>query len=111
MSSDEELEDVRKRWVEAGAGSDIGLWWLADDIRQLKTGASEDEVRLETLRALRPLLLQGALRAVSLLPGGAYRPWEGSVDAQLARIDAAWAELGRAPDIGDIVWFLGATGR
>ncbi len=28
-------------------------------------------------------------------------------EEQLARIDAEWAALGRPPDIGDIVWFIG----
>lgn len=102
------LEEVGKRWVDACAGSDVGLWWLADDIRQLRPDASEGEIRQETLRALRPLLSQDSLRAVSLLPGGAYRSWEGSVDEQLARIETEWALLGRPPDIGEIVWFIGA---
>ncbi|PTL82180.1 hypothetical protein [Vitiosangium sp. GDMCC 1.1324] len=107
MNIDKALEDARTSWVKAGADSDIGLWWIADDVRQLKPDASEEEIRRETLRALQPLLSQGLLRAVNLLPGGAYHPWEGSVDEQLARIDSEWARLGRAPDLGDIVWFIG----
>ncbi|HEX8701728.1 MAG TPA: hypothetical protein VF815_23065 [Myxococcaceae bacterium] len=108
MNTTDALEDARKRWVETCASSDVGLWWIADDVRQLKPGASENEIRLETLRALRPLLIQGALRAARLLPGGSYQLWAGSVEEQLARIDAEWAALGRSPDIGDIVWFIGA---
>lgn len=108
MSTSDALEDARKRWVELCASSDVGLWWIADDVRQLRPGASEHEIRVETLRALRPLLDRGLLRAAILLPGGAYQLWEGSVEEQLARIDAQWAALGRPPDIGDIVWFLGA---
>ena len=111
MSIDEELEEVRMRWVKTGAESDIGLWWIADDVRQLNPGSSEDEIRHDTLRALRPLLSKGLLWAVDLLPGGAYRPWAGTVDEQLARIDSEWARLGRAPDIGDIVWFIGPERR
>ncbi len=108
MNSHDALEGARKRWLEASTSSDVGLWWIADDVRQLRPGASEDEIRLETLRALRPLLKQGSLRAVSLLPGGSYQPWEGSAEEQLSMIDAKWAALGRPPDIGDIVWFIGA---
>jgi hypothetical protein len=111
MSIDEELEDARARWAKAAADSDIGLWWIADDIRQLQPGASEEEVRRETLRALRPLLSQGLLRAVNLLPGGTYQAWDGSVDGQLARIELEWARLGRPPDIGDVVWFIGPERR
>ncbi len=108
MNISDALEDARKRWVETCANSDVGLWWIADDVRQLRPGASEDEIRLETLHALRPLLNQGSLRAAKLLPGGSYQPWEGSVEEQLARIDAEWAALGHPPDIGDIVWFIGS---
>jgi glycine/D-amino acid oxidase-like deaminating enzyme len=111
MSINEGMEDARTRWARAGADSDIGLWWIADDIRQLNPGASEEEIRRETLRALRPLLSQGLLRAVNLFPGGVYQPWDGSVEEQLARIGLEWALLGRPPDIGDIVWFIGPERR
>lgn len=111
MSIDEELDEVRMGWVKAGADSDLGLWWIADDLRLLRPEASEDELRHDTLRALRPLLSEGLLQAVDLLPGGTYLPWEGSVDEQLARIDSEWTRLGRAPDIGDIVWFIAPTSR
>jgi hypothetical protein len=107
MNSNDALEDARRRWVETCKSSDVGLWWIADDVRQLRPGAPENEIRLETLRALRPLLNQGKLQAARLLPGGTYQLWEGSVEEQLARIDAEWAALEHPPDIGDIVWFIG----
>jgi hypothetical protein len=108
MNPHDALVDAQRRWVETCVGSDVGLWWIADDVRQLRPGASEEEIRLETLRALRPLLSQGTLRAARLLPGGSYQLWGGTVDEQLARINAEWESLGRSPDIGDIVWFVGA---
>jgi len=107
MSDQQQVEDAQRGWVRDARRSDLGLWWLAADIRELRPGLSENEVRLETLRALRPLLASGALRAVHLLPGGAFELWDGSVEDQLARMDAEWASLGRAPDLGDIVWFIG----
>ncbi len=108
MSYEQDVENVQRGWVRDAMSSDLGLWWLAADIRELRPGAPEDEVRTETLRALRPLLVSGTLRAVHLLPGGAFEPWEGPAEEQLARIDAEWAALGRPPDLGDIVWFIGA---
>jgi hypothetical protein len=108
MSTSDALEDARKRWVETCASSDVGLWWIADDVRQFRPESAENEIRAETLRALHPLLNRGLLRAVRLLPGGSYQLWEGSVEEQLARIDAEWAALGRPPGIGDIAWFIGA---
>lgn len=108
MSDQHKVQDAQRGWVRDASSSDLGLWWLAADIRELRPGAPENEVRLETLRAVRPLLTSGALRAVHLLPGGSFEPWEGSVEEQLARMDAEWAALGRPPDLGDIVWFIGA---
>jgi hypothetical protein len=32
--------------------------------------------------------------------------WNVSPAETLARIDRAWSELGREPDLGDIVWFV-----
>jgi hypothetical protein len=108
MSDPQKVEDAQRGWIRDASSSDLGLWWLAADIRELRPGAPEHEVRLETLRALRPLLARGALRAIHLLPGGAFELWAGSVEEQLARMDAEWAALGRPPDLGDIVWFIGA---
>lgn len=107
MSDSQKVEAAQRGWVRDARSSDLGLWWLAADIRELWPGIPESEVRLETLRALRPLLDSGALRAVHLFPGGKFKAWDGSVEEQLARMDAEWTALGRAPDLGDIVWFIG----
>jgi hypothetical protein len=107
MNLERRLKEATERWIKESSQSDVGLWWIADDVRQLRMGASEEEIRHETLQALRPLLENGQLRAVDLLPGGTYRPWQGSIDEQLDRLDSAWASLGRPPDIGEIVWFIG----
>jgi len=105
--SDGELEDVKRQWVEACQTSDVGLWWVARDVRELMPQASEDDVRRVTLSALRPLLAEGKIRAVSMQPLGKFDVWKGSVDEQLARIDAEWRDLARPPDLGDVVWFIG----
>ena len=98
---------LRKRWVLEGADSDLGLWWVADDVRQcLGADATEDEVRTATLDALRPLLESGRLRAVTLRDGGAFELWSGVVEHQLARVSEGWRAVG-VPGIGDVVWFIG----
>jgi hypothetical protein len=102
-----DFETIRKRWVTEGWESDLGLWWLADDLREVfGDEATEEEVRTATLEALRPLLESGKLRAVTLLEGGKFEAWIGDVDQQLARIGEGWRAVGK-PDIGDIVWFIG----
>ena len=104
-----DFEPIRKRWVREGSESDLGLWWLADDLREvLGPDATEEEVRATTLEALRPLLESGKLRAVTLLEGGTFEVWTGDVDQQLANIAEGWRAVGK-PDIGDVVWFIGRT--
>lgn len=102
-----DFETIRKRWVTEGSESDLGLWWLADDLREiLRDDATEEEVRAATLEALRPLLESGKLRAVTLLEGGKFEVWAGDIDQQLASIDEGWRTVGK-PNIGDVVWFIG----
>jgi hypothetical protein len=80
---------------------------LADDVREaLGPGAAEEEVRIITLQALRPLLESGKLSAVDLLEGGKFEAWPGDVEQQLGRIANEWRTVGK-PNIGDIVWFIG----
>ena len=102
-----DVEALRERWVTEATESDLGLWWLADDVRDcLGDGATENEVRSMTLAALRPLLESGRLRAVALQEGGRFEVWTGDVDGQLARIVDGWRSVGK-PTIGDVIWFIG----
>lgn len=102
-----DFKAIHERWVMEGSKSDLGLWWLADDLREiLGDDAAEEEVRAATLEALRPLLESGKLRAVTLAEGGKFEVWAGDVDQQLASIAEGWRTVGR-PDIGDVVWFIG----
>jgi len=103
-----DYSSLHEEWKEAATGSDIGLSWIAQDVRELLGAVvAPDVVRKETLRALEPLLRAGDLRAVDLLPGGAFKTWDGDVTSQLARIDAEWTALPRPLSLGDIVWFVG----
>lgn len=99
----------QQRWAREAEESDLGLWWLADDIREtLAPAATEREVCRSTLDVLRPLLLSGSLRSVDLLAEGKFALWPGAPEDHLARIEKEWLELGREPEIGEIVWFIGA---
>lgn len=37
--------ELQNEWVATARTSDVGLWWLANDIRELLLGANEAEVR------------------------------------------------------------------
>lgn len=101
------LAALPEQWKRAARESDLGLWWIADDVREiLGERASEEDVRTEVLRLLGPLLRSGDLVAVDLV-STKYRCWGGSVDEQLLRIDSEWRRLDAPPSIADIVWFVG----
>lgn len=102
-----DFDAIRKRWVAEGSESDLGLWWLADDVREvLGRDTTEEEVRTATLEVLRPLLESGQLRAVTLLDDGKFEAWAGNVHQQLEKIVKGWKAVNK-PDIGDVVWFIG----
>ncbi len=106
-SSSPAYDTLRKQWIVEAAESDLGLWWLADDLRELLgDGAAEQQVRSATLEALTPLLESGQLRAVMLGDRGELEIWSGSVADVLARIESGWKKVG-TPNIGDVVWFVG----
>ncbi|MBC8071670.1 MAG: hypothetical protein IAG13_25320 [Deltaproteobacteria bacterium] len=103
------LSRLRDEWKRDGAASDLGLWWLANDVRGVVgETVPEGEVRRLTLEAVRPLLESGDLRAGDMTPDGTFAPWSGPVEELVARISSEWQALGRQPDIGDVVWFVGA---
>lgn len=101
---EKELRRLQKSWKVAASSSDLGLWWLAEDVREVVGGnASEETVRRLTLAALEPLLVTGELRAVTLETGGSFVAWDGTIDEQLRKIEEGWIEVGK-PTIGDVVW-------
>jgi len=103
-----ELGELQRSWCIEAEESDLGLWWLADDVRaKLPDGVSEEEVIERTVAAVRPLLEAGALTAVTLDEFGSYAEWPGTVCEILDRIQTEWRMLQRAPQIGDVVWFIG----
>jgi hypothetical protein len=106
--SNHNLNALRERWVTEASGSDLGLWWLANDVRET-IGAmhTEEQIRDITLELLKPLLDDGSLRVVDVLPDGSFAAWSGESDAQLARIESSWRSLGHKPGLGDVAWFIG----
>lgn len=59
---EKELRRLQKSWKVAASSSDLGLWWLAEDVREVVgSNASEETVRRLTLAALEPLLVTGEL--------------------------------------------------
>ena len=102
------LEELTAEWVNEANESDLGLWWLADDLRDaIGPSASEEAICSTCIELLRPLLASGQLRAVDLLEGGKIEVWPPDTESSLERIRREWLKLGRKPTLGDVVWFIG----
>ena len=101
------LSAVERDLLAEGLEDVVGVWEVIRRVRQECPGLSAEEVRRTTLHTVKQLLDQrlidvgGALRE-----DGTLTPWDVSVEEALARIDAAWTELGREPDVWDIGWLV-----
>src|SRR5688572_26947056 len=104
------IATLQRMWRAEGEGSELGLWWIAEDVRQAFPGIDDATVRSITTRALRPMLEHGELHAGALGADGSFVPWTGSAEEQLRRIDSAWKDLGRPPSVGDVCWFVARRG-
>lgn len=101
------IPELQELWLRESRNNEIGLWWFADDVRELLgPEANEEAVRATTPKAIRPLLSSRQLIAVDLDQKGKFRAWEGDIEQQLKRIEDKWRLLYRGPNIGEIVWFI-----
>ncbi len=97
-------QKLRNEWL--AEDSELGLWEIVGDLRGLYPQMEADEFRTLTIQMIRPLLEQGVLHAVDLLPEGKVRYWKCTTEETLERIENEWRLLDQDPNIGDIVWFL-----
>jgi hypothetical protein len=101
------LDAVERDLLAEGIEDVVGVWEVIRRVRQECPGLSAEEVRRTTLHTVKQLLDQrfmevgGALRE-----DGTLDRWDVSAEDVLARIAAAWTELGREPDVWDIGWLV-----
>ena len=84
----------------------IGLWRVPSELAENNV---PHELLLEkTLEVLQFLATNRSI--VFGNPGDtAFIPWDLSTDVAIDRIAVEWKELGRPPDIGEIVWFTASS--
>lgn len=81
----------------------VGIWEFAADARQENPGGSPEEIRNGAMSRIRALISEGLMRAGDVGEAG-FEPWtEGSTSA-IQRIDRAWQELGRDPNLYEVCW-------
>jgi len=80
----------------------VGLWSVLTEVRGT---VSDKSLAIEaTLHLIKRLLLEADVVA-GQFHSGKFKRWEMPVDAIIAKIQRQWAELGRDPGLGDVVWF------
>jgi hypothetical protein len=99
-----ELNDVVEREFLSECDDDyVGLWSLIWSIKN--AGTTSTDVRNTTVSILQHLLAAGLIIAGEPTEVGDFEAWPGGTVEIIRRIETAWDQLGREPDIGDIVWF------
>ena len=125
MSEQQHLQSARISLLLNCSDDDVGLWEVRNSARRVRPNASEAELRELTLSLVRPLLAEGLIHAgfpalVYFHPSlheemrrkwGALDPAERFVVSRLPvpelleQIERDWVALGRAPNLGDVIWF------
>lgn len=80
----------------------VGLWSI---YRRVRDAGWSSDPRSSTLALLQFLLISGIVEAGAPDASGCFHPWQLGPDDAVRRIELEWTQLGREPDIGDIVWF------
>ena len=96
--------------IEEAKADEVGLWFIIGRVRDLF--GIEDPVVLQatTLQYVTELLASGAVLAGYYKPDGSgVEPWDMEPMKISSLIKQAWDELGREPNIGDIVVFVGSN--
>ncbi len=105
MTIEEVCRKIECAFVEEAQSDFCGLWLLAKWVREDLPSVDRETARRTTLVIIRRALENGQLVAGEFVDRN-FVPWDMSPTEVLDRIDRAWSELGREPDVGDIAWFV-----
>jgi hypothetical protein len=84
----------------------VGLWEVVRTAQDHLPALADDQLMAVVLRSLKDLLETGLVEAgTPTADGRGFVAWEASPSETLTRIADEWKSLGRAPTIGEIVWF------
>lgn len=87
----------------------VGLWSIVRDVRET-VGDDPATVKRFTINVLTLLLEAHEISAGNPSQDGKnFQAWSLSPEAAMNRIVTEWEQLGRDPDLGEIVWFSRTT--
>jgi hypothetical protein len=103
------LEQLKEHLLTECRDDEVGLWYIVKHVREDCDLQNPVDVQRLTLQLVRELLETGEVVAgwyaplESGLPPWRIVPWAGDMADILARISTEWDQLGRDPNIGEIV--------
>lgn len=104
-------EEIEKDFLNECKEDFVGLWVLVRTIREAEPGWSNAKIMNEVL-----LFLERLLKANKIIVGipdefGGFEMWKFQDDENIEKIRSIWMNLGREPNIGDVVWFTSPEGE
>ena len=94
--------------IAEAKADEVGLWFIIGRIRDHFAGKEPLFLQETTLQCVTELLASGEVVAGYYKPDGSgIDVWDMEPERIVSRVRLAWDELGREPNIGDIVVFIG----
>jgi hypothetical protein len=99
--------EIERGIVQESKDDIIGLWSILWEVKHHMPDISQSAAKTTTLKIVRRLIEERGLVAGRPERGGrSFIRWNLSTEETLKRIEHEWEELGREPNIGEIVWFV-----
>ena len=94
--------------IEEAKADEVGLWFIIGRVRD-DIGVEEPALlQTATLQCVHEILVSGAVVAGYYKPDGSgVEVWDIEPENVVSHIEHAWNELGREPNLGEIVVFIG----
>ena len=97
------LEQLLDDFLKEAQEDHVGLWAVLWVLKSKFPGNSPNELQSKTISLIERMLERGAV--AGMFVAKSFQPWNDQNPRSVgARIRREWRELGREPDIGDIVW-------
>lgn len=100
-----EITGVEQEILLEGLEDYIGLWEVIAAVREELPEKEKPLIRRSVMEIISNLLKRGLMRAGVPTRDGGFTASDEGIDELLARIECEWDELGREPDVWDIIWF------
>jgi hypothetical protein len=102
--STDKSEALERMILEELTDDYLGMWEVAQLVRDELGTEDDTELREHTLSVLETMLMHGLIRPGLATSDGRFDAWELDPGRAALRISDEWERLGRMPTLGDIAW-------